>query len=178
MMLVASKKKVVYVPTVHTKTFAFNESFVVPVGVTAISMIGHGGPGTPGYDYYDDYYSINVKTYNQRNDLGGQIIVVDQGTTYNHGPVPADYCEDPTPYQTSGGVTNYTWNCYHYVDRGSVRTVPGTTGASATGFGKVFPGGYGGAASDTQFPSVTVTALASYPVVVPSGGSITISYKV
>lgn len=51
-----------------------------------------------------------------------------------------------------------------------------TTGASATGFGKTFPGGYSGPASVTTFSNVAVTPLTQYSIVVPTSGSITITY--
>ena len=51
-----------------------------------------------------------------------------------------------------------------------------STGASTTGFGKTFPGGTGGAATPTTFNNVAVIAGASYSIVVPSGGSLTITY--
>lgn len=53
---------------------------------------------------------------------------------------------------------------------------PATTGASSTGFGKTFPGGTGGAASTTIFTDVVVTPGASYNLVIPAGGLITITY--
>jgi hypothetical protein len=63
----------------------------------------------------------------------------------------------------------------------------GVAGSAATGVGNTFPGGTltgtypfqtAVAAPTTTFNNVTVTPGASYPIVVPSGGSITISYFV
>lgn len=54
-------------------------------------------------------------------------------------------------------------------------TAPGT-GASTTAFGYTFPGGTGGPASPTTYNNIPVTPGASYPIVVPSGGSLTITY--
>jgi hypothetical protein len=62
----------------------------------------------------------------------------------------------------------------------------GSNGAPSTALGQSFPGGtLGGttpyrtpvAPSTTTFNNVTVTPGASYPIVVPSGGSVTISYQ-
>lgn len=52
----------------------------------------------------------------------------------------------------------------------------GSTGASATGFGYTFPGGSGGAATPATYTNVTVGPGNPYSVVVPSGGSITITW--
>lgn len=63
--------------------------------------------------------------------------------------------------------------------------VLGSAGTAATGFGKTFPGGTltgseptrtAVAASTTTFTNVPVTPGASYAIVVPSGGSLTITY--
>lgn len=61
-----------------------------------------------------------------------------------------------------------------YSKRGAF--IPATTGLSAFGFGKTFPGGSGGSAQVTGFTSVPVTPLASYQVTVPTGGFVTITY--
>lgn len=52
----------------------------------------------------------------------------------------------------------------------------GATGTAANGFGLTFPGGVNGPATKTKFEKVTITPLASYSIVVPVGGSITITY--
>jgi len=54
--------------------------------------------------------------------------------------------------------------------------VAATTGSDTTGFSKTFSGGVGGAASGTTYNDVAITPGASYSLVVPSGGSITITY--
>lgn len=73
----------------------------------------------------------------------------------------------PTP-PGSPSQEAFLTNIEYYVDP--------TTGASTTGFGKTFPGGTGGAATPTTFNNVAVTPGVSYPIVVPSGGSLTITY--
>ena len=54
----------------------------------------------------------------------------------------------------------------------------GTNGLASTGFGYVFPGGDEGPAVPVTYNNVAVTPNTVYPLVVPSGGSITISYFV
>lgn len=55
--------------------------------------------------------------------------------------------------------------------------VPAGAGTASTGIGKTFPGGTsGGTAPTTSFANVAVTAGNSYTIVVPSGGSVSISY--
>lgn len=63
----------------------------------------------------------------------------------------------------------------NYLRRGT--QYPATTGLSASGFGKTFPGGAGGPAVVTGFTSVPVTPGASYQVTVPTGGNVTVTYK-
>jgi hypothetical protein len=54
--------------------------------------------------------------------------------------------------------------------------VDATVGASTTAFGYTFPGGTGGAATPVTYSNVAVTPGASYPIVVPAGGSVSITY--
>ena len=51
-----------------------------------------------------------------------------------------------------------------------------TTGSPTTAFGYTFPGGTGGAATPVTYNNVAVTPGASYSIVVPSGGSVSITY--
>lgn len=54
--------------------------------------------------------------------------------------------------------------------------IPATTGASSTAFGHTFVGGTGGAATPVSYTNEVVVPSTSYPIVVPSGGSVTITY--
>lgn len=65
--------------------------------------------------------------------------------------------------------------------------VPGGAGAASTALGLTFPGGtytgsypngVGNAATTTTFTNVAVTPGTSYPIVVPSGGVVTLQYYV
>lgn len=51
-----------------------------------------------------------------------------------------------------------------------------TNGADTTAFGKTFPGGIAGPATTTTFNNVAITPGATYNIVVPAGGSVTITY--
>jgi hypothetical protein len=55
-------------------------------------------------------------------------------------------------------------------------TIPGFLGASSTAISQTFPGGNGGPAPVTTFNNIAVTPGASYPIVVASGGYVTIQY--
>lgn len=89
--------------------------------------------------------------------------------------------------QTSGNIT--------YASTGSLDEwyitvqgyISGGAGASATALGQTFPGGAysgtypngtGSAASTTTYSNIAVTPNASYPIVVPSGGFVTLEYYV
>lgn len=83
-------------------------------------------------------------------------------------------------WKTSGSVvpgdfaySYVTWQEYGAFVPGS----PATTGASATAFGLTFPGSTGNVAqTTTTFNNVAVTQGQQYQIVVPAGGSITITY--
>jgi hypothetical protein len=71
----------------------------------------------------------------------------------------------------SGSQYAITFTAYDY----------GYAGTDATGLGKTFPGGAyvapdGYPATTTTFTNVTVTPSTSYSIVVPSGGTVSISY--
>lgn len=55
-------------------------------------------------------------------------------------------------------------------------TIPGFLGASSTALGQTFPGGNSGPAPVTTFNNIAVTPGNSYPIVVASGGYVTIQY--
>lgn len=52
----------------------------------------------------------------------------------------------------------------------------GTSGSATVGFGETFAGGVDGPATPRTVTNVAVTPGASYPLTIPSGGSITITY--
>lgn len=89
--------------------------------------------------------------------------------------------------QTSGNITYAgtsdldQWVIYVY------GYIAGGVGTSATALGQTFPGGSytgtypngtGNAATTTTFTNVAVTPGTSYPIVVPSGGQVTLQYYV
>lgn len=166
-------------PTTKTYTSANNgQSITLPVQVTNLLLAsGQGAAGSPASSNYVRAYSKKTTVYNQRNDLGGIVIESDGGTTYHAGITPANYCDPATPYPGPGGVTNSTQTCYQFNDASFYNETAATTGASATGFGKTFPGGVGGPATITKFDNVAIIGgQASAPLSIPAGASITISY--
>lgn len=171
LMLLMGSKANAYVPTIYTKTFAANGSFIIPAGVTVLDMVeGRGAAGSPASSAS---YTKRTITYLTRRDTG-QVEEVDGGAVFGgFGNAPGDYCDPP---DTSSGSTVYSsiQQCYHFVQTGGDQA---TTGASANGFGKVFPGGYAGPAQAGAYQNVAVTAGAPYAVVVPFGGYIKITYK-
>lgn len=154
-------------PVLKSKTFTANETWPVPAGVTVFTTaIGKGAAGQPATSGEDGY--LIRKEYEKR--VNG--VLTEATTNYEFkygGPVPGDYCQN---VDRSGGIQEKT--CYyHTFYEGDTAA---TTGAAATGFGKTFPGGFGGPASNTTFNNVAVTPLNPYQVIVPAGGSITITY--
>jgi hypothetical protein len=149
-----------------------NGTWIAPAGVVRLeSASGKGAAGTPSstywrmekYSYYEYYEYANGKRSYSAWDLVDWYETI-QGDT----PPPDEY----------GPIVDYgtfsKQEIVHYIL--SQETSSATTGASATAFGKTFPGGVGGPASTTTFNNIAVTPLQSYPIVVPTGGSITITY--
>lgn len=169
-------------PQTYTQTYAANTTFPVPVDVASVNLSGYGAAGTPGTagtPSRTGWYVIITDTFHRR-DGGPADQTASQGpNVFDGSPKPSNYC-DPTVFYTMDQSAVYSdgTRCYNYytvTDPGTPSTPP-TTGASTTGFGKTFPGGTGGAASTTIFSNVTVTPGANYSLVIPSGGSLTVTY--
>lgn len=156
-------------------------TFVVPYGVSSLDLTGYGAagtPGTPGTPGQTGWHEVSITTF-QRRDGGTDQTASTFPPVFDGSPKPDNYC-DPTVTYTTDESTVYSSSttCYSFFTDTQPGT-PGTaatTGASTTAFGKTFPGGAGGPASPTSFTNVTVTGGSSYSIVVPAGGSLTISY--
>jgi hypothetical protein len=159
-------------------TYTSSQTVTIPAGVTnLVSVSGKGGTGSPASSgSYLEYAKVD-KRYTMHMDQGGTITTETFGTTYRYGyPTPADYCDPTEYYEVSPGVQNATQMCHYFTDMSSSYYNPPTTGGNTTGFGQTFAGGYGGPAQAQTVSNVGVTPGGQYPIVVPSGGSITISY--
>jgi hypothetical protein len=147
-----------------------NTSWVAPFTTSNIdTAIGKGAAGTPSDP---GTYTTHYIDYLTRRSDGG-VETLDGGTTTSTGLAPADYC-DPVQSEDSSTVYSSSQRCYQFTQNYSPSSA--TTGASTTAFGKTFPGGTGGAATNTTFTNIAVTPGGSYNIVVPSGGSLTFTY--
>lgn len=163
-------------PVLVTRTFTSSQSFTVPFGVSnLVTASGDGADGNPGYYGPNGYQETITHNYTRRDGSGVDVVSGTLSPVYGE-PKPADYYEPHITFSMSDSTVYSGDDIYH-----SFSTVPGvytpaTTGPASTGFGKTFPGGVGVPASTTSFTNVAVTGGSSYPLVVPSGGSITITY--
>lgn len=157
-----------------TQTFTGNATWPAPTTTSRIDTAsGYGRAGSPGTPSKTGWYRIVTTTY-QRRDGQPQQDAVQEAPVFDGSPKPGNYCD--APVQTPDSTVYYSYvQCYSYFSTTQAGTPP-TTGASTTAFGKTFPGGTGGPASTTTFSNVIVTPGASYNIVVPSGGSLTITY--
>jgi hypothetical protein len=156
-------------PTLQTVSFSTNATWVAPTGVNLLpSVVGHGAAGTPGTP---DTTTYTIAQYGQRffaDGSSGAVILFGSYPSSSSEAVPGDYCE---PIDGNGSI------CYTFFKESSTSEgTSATTGASATGFGKTFAGGSGGAATTASYSNVTVTSGGSYAVVVPTGAMIQITY--
>lgn len=155
-----------------TRSFTTNAAVVIPSGISRLdSLVGQGGAGQPGQPGSDGY-TVTTTTYLYRKDGG-----TDETTeTYTgSGPPPGSSGCDPFVPDPSSTIYDGYIVCRTYSSAGSPPTPP-TTGPSATAFGQTFVGGTGGAATPREVKNVPVTGGASYNIVVPVGGLITVTY--
>ena len=162
-----------------TKTFTANATVPIPQGVSRLeSIVGKGGNGRPSStEWFQKYQITRVENRRRRSD-GIAIAYGSPVISTGFGSAPGSYCEPPDDHVPlpNDPVYSEKWFCYYYSDTSGEVTSPATTGASATGFGQTFVGGYGGSATPRTVNNVAVTPGGSYQLVIPSGGSITISY--
>lgn len=165
---------------IQTQTFTANGTWVAPVTTSSIETAsGKGAAGTPDSSvthYYHDRYTYRM-THNRDGSFtqGPTTFVARDEVASADTPLPDNYASEnfDTP---SDPVSDYFYIQYIHFRAQTTTTTSATTGASTTGFGKTFPGGSGGAASLTNFANVPVTPGASYAIVVPAGGTLTITY--
>lgn len=153
-----------------TVAFDKNGTLVVPAGVSSVSVSGYGARGTDGF-------SGTVSRYRRTQVIHRYVDYVyrrtDTDLGYGFGSMPGSYCEPEIIISPGNSVQE----CMIYSDASYTENRPPTTGASATGLGKTFPGSYGNTAPAlTSFTNVPVTGGASYNIVVPAGGLITVTY--
>lgn len=154
-----------------SQVFNQNGPFIVPSGVTSVNMSGYGARGTDAGTvevggYNTSFTTTSYEANGNSNSTSGSL-------GFSYGPVPFDYCESGP----GGGIYVYTVTCYYYSYEGRNEYRPATTGASATGLGRSFPGSTGNIAPPTtNFQNVAVTPGANNNIIVPSGGRITISW--
>jgi hypothetical protein len=159
-----------------TRTFTANATWTAPVTTSRIdTAVGKGADGSTTTTTTNGWYSIITTTLHRR-DGGTDQTASQTAGVFDGSPMPSNYC-DPTVYYTIEQSTVYTdsTKCYTFYATSKTDTTT-TTGASTTAFGKTFPGGVGGAASATSFSNVVITPGASYNIMVPPGGSLTITY--
>lgn len=161
-----------------SQTFTQNGTVTFPAGVTSVDMSGYGARGANGSTGRVRQYKRDITYYGVRKSDGATVVDFQQFGREVSGAMPsAAYCDPPVP-TGPGSEYSSTQACYsNFVDTSYDYTNPPTTGASATGLGKTFPGSTGNVAqTPTGFAAVPVTPGTSYNLVVPSGGSLTINY--
>lgn len=161
-------------PRVRTvQTFTASTTWVAPLTTSTVDMAGHGANGAPGTNTLHGWYEI-TSTTRHRLDGGNDVSASQGASVFDGSATPGNYC-DPTVSTPGDPVYSGYTVCHNFFST----TQPGTpdiAGAAASGIGKTFPGGADGPATLVNFPNVGITPGSSYPLSIPSGGSITLTY--
>lgn len=157
-----------------TKEFTANGTLVVPGGVSSANISGYGARGqnaTSGSAIIRE----NKTIYATRRDNGvREAVFSDRYIVVYRGQQA--YC-DPINITPTDPTHSSNQTCYAYDLYSESPPEPATRGASATGLGKTFAGSLGNVQqTETSFANVPVTGGASYNIVVPAGGRITVTY--
>lgn len=149
--------------------FAASTTWTAPVTTSRIDKaIGKGADGAPAQGSWGYQLTVQTLYYNKQGQQDGSATTT-YDPVYRRSPPQGDYC---TGTQNSDGSRSET--CYYYNEFDDY--TPATTGAPTTAFGQTFPGGAGKAATDTTINNIAITPGATYNIVVPPGGSLTITY--
>lgn len=127
-----------------------------------INVGGSGSYTSYSITQYTDDYTKTTVTTTWTNSVPGSAATSVSAGWKTAAPVAVD----------DYGVLTATWD-----ERGTYSAgTAATTGSNATGFSKTWNGGVGVAATSTTYYTITVVPATSYPVVVPTGGYISITY--
>lgn len=188
-------------PTVVTLTSS-NTSYTVPHGVNRLeSVVGYGGDtvtrlvlsvgvtysatgtGVPGsgpatWDSLQGQVSSNLSSMGAG---GSPTIQQSSFTAYPDGTTSAVSSNSATLSDVIAGTAAHSsvdgWSTTGPITASGTAAIRyQETGPATTGFGFTFPGSTGSPVTPVQHNGVAVTGGTSYPLSIPAGGSITITY--
>lgn len=157
------------------ETITQNTTWTAPVGASSITKAsGFGARGTNAYTSTTQQYTQVTKLYKHKKTGGYDIETIGTSTGIP-GAKPANYCD--ASYAVTDPVYDNYSNCYEFTDTSFDVYHPATTGAATTAFGNTFPGSTGNVVqTPVEFNNITITPGGQYNLVVPSGGSLTLTY--
>lgn len=162
-----------------TQTFTANGTWVCPAGVSVADISGYGARGTNSSSV-PRYNRFRVGYYTKRS--GGTDVIRENPDIFSGGPPPPDYCDAPISIGPENPTYSSVQFCYEFRDASGF--IPATTGASSTftpaagGTARAFPGSTGNVQpATTTILNIPVTQGATYNIVIPTGGSITLTWK-
>lgn len=127
-----------------------------------INVGGSGSYTSYSITQYTDDYTKITETTTWTNPVPGSAATSTSAGWRTGGTVVVD----------DYGVLTATWDELGAYSGGTAAT----TGSNTTGFSKTWNGGVGVAATSTTYTNITVVPATGYPVVVPTGGYISITY--
>lgn len=161
-----------------SQTFTANATWPAPVTTSSIDTAsGKGANGGTTSGGTTTQWRTEYQTIYARRDGTGDDVTYSY-SAWQNGSIPpgySDYCDPTVSTPNSTVYVSYT-KCYNYQEQTITNPPVSYNGASTTAFGKTFPGGVGGPATTTTFTNIAITPGASYSIVVPSGGTLTITY--
>ena len=159
-----------------TLVFKTSTSWVAPKGVSFVRILeGCAAPGTQesgSHEFVDGYSTYSNTCFIDNNTGAGWCDAEWLVGTYE-GSMPADYCTTPG----SEGLSSYYCYRHEYVQFDYGDYVEPTVGQSATALGRTFTGDLAAPARPARFFSIRVVPGVSYPIVVPPGAYIRMTYR-
>lgn len=154
---------------------ALYNSYLATLG--AFSGRSYPSYGFSGFVGLDDIFvnaTNNWTRFTFNSDLTGTLL-----TGYSTSVIGSPLTSGNVTYANAGIISGWLIDVQGYIrgGAGTASTALGLTfpGGAYTG---AYPNGVGAPATTTTFTDVAVTPGASYPIVVPSGGEVTLQYNV
>lgn len=128
----------------------------------AINIGGSGSYSATSIDQYENKFSSYTSTTSWTGALtGSAYTVLSPGWTTSGLVQASDYGFFTVYWESQGTYSGGT---------------SATTGSDTTGFSKTFSGGVSIPATSTTYTNITVIPATGYPLVIPTGGYISITY--
>jgi hypothetical protein len=171
------------------RTFTSSTNWVAPLSTEVVlTLKGKGGVGYRGYTYTVGYTLVETTTTKKFTEPPPSIYMYVISSHEQRTPATANsyvpgtsgyswYTSSPDGLTVEQSQPLYRYTQTSYYKEEETERVPSHYGGDASAFGYTYAGTYGETPVTGSATNVKVVPGRSYPIVVPSGGFVTITYE-